>query len=111
MNQNLNVSAKTFVQVINEGRQKQSDLYGKWFSSKETGEQLIRKAQQYLDAYRKYVEYLEKVVELYLEPHNNQKQSEISKRKSLITNTFYKLTLFGCFLSLPKFPHIFDTYF
>lgn len=47
----------------------------------------------------------------YLEPHNNQKQSEISKRKSLITNTFYKLTLFGCFLSLPKFPHIFDTYF
>ena len=48
---------------------------------------------------------------LYLEPHNNQKQSEISKRKSLITNTFYKLTLFGCFLSLPKFPHIFDTYF
>ena len=45
MNQNLNVSAKTFVQVINEGRQKQSDLYGKWFSSKETGEQLIRKAQ------------------------------------------------------------------
>lgn len=46
MNQNLNVSAKTFVQVINEGRQKQSDLYGKWFSSKETGEQLIRKAQQ-----------------------------------------------------------------
>ena len=28
MNQNLNVSAKTFVQVINEGRQKQSDLYG-----------------------------------------------------------------------------------
>lgn len=52
MNQNLNVSAKTFVQVINEGRQKQSDLYGKWFSSKETGEQLIRKAQQYLDAYK-----------------------------------------------------------
>ena len=48
---------------------------------------------------------------MYLEPHNNQKQSEISKRKSLITNTFYKLTLFGCFLSLPKFPHIFDTYF
>ena len=51
------------------------------------------------------------VQNLYLEPHNNQKQSEISKRKSLITNTFYKLTLFGCFLSLPKFPHIFDTYF
>ena len=50
-------------------------------------------------------------LDLYLEPHNNQKQSEISKRKSLITNTFYKLTLFGCFLSLPKFPHIFDTYF
>ena len=50
-------------------------------------------------------------ISLYLEPHNNQKQSEISKRKSLITNTFYKLTLFGCFLSLPKFPHIFDTYF
>ena len=48
---------------------------------------------------------------LYLEPHNNQKQSEISKHKSLITNIFYKLTLFGCFLSLPKFPHIFDTYF
>ena len=48
---------------------------------------------------------------MYLEPHNNQKQSEISKRKSLITNIFYKLTLFGCFLSLPKFPHIFDTYF
>lgn len=51
------------------------------------------------------------VLFLYLEPHNNQKQLEISKRKSLITNTFYKLTLFGCFLSLPKFPHIFDTYF
>ena len=52
-----------------------------------------------------------RILALYLEPHNNQKQSEISKRKSLITNTFYKLTLFGCFLSLPKFPHIFDTYF
>ena len=51
------------------------------------------------------------ILVLYLEPHNNQKQLEISKRKSLITNTFYKLTLFGCFLSLPKFPHIFDTYF
>lgn len=55
--------------------------------------------------------WLESIPSMYLEPHNNQKQSEISKRKSLITNTFYKLTLFGCFLSLPKFPHIFDTYF
>lgn len=45
MNQNLNVSAKTFVQVINEGRQKQADLCGRWFSAKETGEQLIRKAE------------------------------------------------------------------
>lgn len=54
---------------------------------------------------------LKRSLNMYLEPHNNQKQSEISKRKSLITNTFYKLTLFGCFLSLPKFPHIFDTYF
>lgn len=53
----------------------------------------------------------QQILLMYLEPHNNQKQSEISKRKSLITNTFYKLTLFGCFLSLPKFPHIFDTYF
>ena len=31
MNQNLKVSAKTFVQVINEGRQKQADLCGSGF--------------------------------------------------------------------------------
>lgn len=82
MNQNLNVSAKTFVQVINEGRQKQSDLYGRWFSSKETGEQLIRKAQQYLDAYRKYVEYLEKVVEL--NPRDLDMELNLSKFDSIL---------------------------
>ena len=82
MNQNLNVSAKTFVQVINEGRQKQSDLYGKWFSSKETGEQLIRKAQQNLDAYKKYVEYLEKVVEL--NPRDLDMELNLSKFDSIL---------------------------
>ena len=65
-----------------------------------------------LQGINKYLEFTkQEKLKVYLEPHNNQKQSEISKRKSLITNTFYKLTLFGCFLSLPKFPHIFDTYF
>ena len=82
MNQNLNVSAKTFVQVINEGRQKQSDFYVKCFSSKETGEQLIRKAQQYLDAYRKYVEYLEKVVEL--NPRDLDMELNLSKFDSIL---------------------------
>ena len=82
MNQNLNVSAKTFVQVINEGRQKQADLCGKWFSAKETGEQLIRKAQQYLDAYRKYVEFLEKVVEL--NPKDLDMELNFSKFESIL---------------------------
>ena len=82
MNQNLNVSAKTFVQVINEGRQKQADLCGRWFSAKETGEQLIRKAQQYLDAYKKYVEYLEKVVEL--NPRDLDMELNLSKFDSIL---------------------------
>ena len=82
MNQNLKVSAKTFVQVINEGRQKQADLCGKWFSAKETGEQLIRKAQQYLDAYRKYVEFLEKVVEL--NPKDLDMELNFSKFESIL---------------------------
>ena len=70
MNQNLKVSAKTFVQVINEGRQKQA------------GEQLIRKAQQYLDAYRKYVEFLEKVVEL--NPKDLDMELNFSKFESIL---------------------------
>ena len=48
---------------------------------------------------------------VYLERHNNQNQSEIPKYKPLIVNTFQDLTLFGCLLMLPKFPHIFETYF
>lgn len=48
---------------------------------------------------------------LYLERPNNQNQSEISNHKPLIVNTFQDLTHFGCFLMLPKFPHIFETYF
>ena len=48
---------------------------------------------------------------LYLERPNNQNQSEISKYKPLIANIFQYLTHFGCFLMLPKFPHIFETYF
>ena len=82
MNQNLNVSAKTFVQVINEGRQKQSDWYGKWCTSKESGGQLIGKTQQYLDAYRKYVEYLEKVVEL--NPRDLDMELNLSKFDSIL---------------------------
>ena len=48
---------------------------------------------------------------MYLERPNNQNQSEISNHKPLIVNTFQDLTHFGCFLMLPKFPHIFETYF
>ena len=48
---------------------------------------------------------------MYLERPNNQNQPEISKCKHLIANTFQDLTHFGCFLMLPKFPHIFETYF
>lgn len=65
-----------------EGRQKQADLCGKWFSAKETGEQLIRKAQQYLDAYRKYVEFLEKVVEL--NPKDLDMELNFSKFESIL---------------------------
>lgn len=48
---------------------------------------------------------------MYLERPNNQNQPEISEYKPLIVNTFQDLTHFGCFLMLPKFPHIFETYF
>ena len=48
---------------------------------------------------------------MYLERPNNQNQSEISKYKPLIVNAFQDLIHFGCFLMLPKFPHIFETYF
>ena len=51
------------------------------------------------------------VLKKYLERPNNQNQSEISNHKPLIVNTFQDLTHFGCFLMLPKFPHIFETYF
>ena len=51
------------------------------------------------------------VLWMYLERPNNQNQSEISKYKPLIVNAFQDLIHFGCFLMLPKFPHIFETYF
>jgi len=52
-----------------------------------------------------------RLINMYLERPNNQNQSEISNHKPLIVNTFQDLTHFGCFLMLPKFPHIFETYF
>ena len=55
---------KTFIQVVYSDRQKQSDVCGKWFSSKESGDQLIRKAKRYLSDYQKYIKYLEVVVKL-----------------------------------------------
>lgn len=58
------VNAKTFIQVVYSDRQKQSDVCGKWFSSKESGDQLIRKAKRYLSDYQKYIKYLEVVVKL-----------------------------------------------
>lgn len=61
---NVNVSACEFVQVINADRNVQSNKCGKWFSPKETGSQLISKAQSYLEAYKKYVDFLEAVVSL-----------------------------------------------
>lgn len=61
---------------------KQADLCGRWFSAKETGEQLIRKAEQYLEAYRKYVEFLEKVVKL--NPNDLDMELNLSKFDSIL---------------------------
>ena len=63
-NNTFSVDAKNFIQVVYSDRQKQSDICGKWFSPKESGSQLIHKAEKYLAAYRKYVEYLEAVVQI-----------------------------------------------
>lgn len=62
-----NVTASEFIQVVFSDRQEQSNVVGKWFSSKETGKQLRAKAEKYLENYQHYVSYLEKVVELPVE--------------------------------------------
>ena len=60
----INVTAKEFIQVVFSNRQEQSNVVGKWFSPKETGEQIKTKAKKYLDNNQNYVSYLEKVVKL-----------------------------------------------
>lgn len=62
-----NVTASEFIQVVFSDRQEQSNVVGKWFSSKETGKQLRDKAERYLKNYQHYVSYLEKVVKLPVE--------------------------------------------
>lgn len=41
----INVTAKEFIQVVFSNRQEQSNVVGKWFSPKETGEQIKTKAK------------------------------------------------------------------
>ena len=62
-----NVTAQEFIQVVFSNRQEQSNVVGKWFSPKETGEQIKTKAKKYLANYQNYVSYLEKVVQLPVE--------------------------------------------
>ena len=59
-----NVTAQEFIQVVFSNRQEQSNVVGKWFSPKETGEQIKTKAKK---NYQNYVSYLEKVVQLPVE--------------------------------------------
>lgn len=61
---NNNVTAQGFIQVVFSDRQRQADIVGKWFSSKENGKQLKAKAERYLDNYKNYVSYLQQVVNL-----------------------------------------------
>nr|DAJ77718.1 MAG TPA: hypothetical protein [Caudoviricetes sp.] len=83
-NNTFNVSAKNFIQVVCSDRQKQSDVCGKWFSPKESGSQLIHKAEKYLEAYKKYVEYLEAVVKL--NPNDLDLELNLSKFDKVLSN-------------------------
>ena len=47
-----NVTAQEFIQVVFSNRQEQSNVVGKWFSPKETGEQIKTKAKKYLANYQ-----------------------------------------------------------
>ncbi len=78
------VNAKNFIQVVYSDRQKQSDVCGKWFSPKESGSQLIRKAEKYLEAYKKYVEYLEEVIKL--NPDDLDLELNFSKFENVLSN-------------------------
>ena len=79
-----NVNAQTFIQVVLSDRQTQSDLCGKWFSPKESGKELIRKAEKYLEAYKKYVAYLEEVVKL--NPSDLDAELNLSNIEMLLQN-------------------------
>lgn len=78
------VNAKNFIQVVSSDRQKQSDVCGKWFSSKESGTQLIHKAEKYLEAYKRYVGYLEAVVKL--NPNDLDLELNLSKFENVLSN-------------------------
>lgn len=78
------VNAKNFIQVVCSDRQKQSDICGKWFSPKESGNRLIHKAEKYLEAYKKYIEYLEAVVKL--NPNDLDLELNLSKFDSILNN-------------------------
>lgn len=60
----MEVKAEDFIKLVKSGKKEQSAAYGKWFSSKATGCQLISAAQERLNEFKKYVEYLEAVVQL-----------------------------------------------
>ena len=62
-----NVTAQEFIQVVFSNRQEQSNVVGKWFSPKETGEQIKTKAKKYLANYQNHVSYLDNVVQLPVE--------------------------------------------
>ncbi|WP_368339356.1 hypothetical protein, partial [Parabacteroides merdae] len=78
------VNAQNFIQVVYSDRQKQSDICGKWFSPKESGSQLIHKAEKYLEAYKKYIEYLEAVVKL--NPNDLDLELNLSKFDKVLSN-------------------------
>lgn len=83
-NNTFSVDAKNFIQVVYSDRQKQSDICGKWFSPKESGSLLIHKAEKYLAAYRKYVEYLEAVVQI--NPSDLDLELNLSKFDKVLSN-------------------------
>lgn len=60
----MEVKAEDFIKLVQSGKKEQSSTYGKWFSSKASGKQLISTAEERLKEFKKYVEYLEAVVQL-----------------------------------------------
>lgn len=76
------INAKNFIQVVKSGKKVQSDLCGKWFSTKDSGKVLIQKAEKYLEAAKKYVEYLEAVVQL--NPNDLDAELKCSYLKSIL---------------------------